>query len=359
MPGGVFTIEELRPLGSADPNAPPTERFEWISGKAGGPKGGARAAPVQHWDIGGQLKTVRTDYPGARVPSEQVLNVRHKDFTLRGNFDDRYNFIGYAVLEKQRFESMCRRGNPVRISFESQVFEGLITDWTFSYRTELDVDYAFTFSNHTSPADDQPVSTAAPVATAPQAYDDAQLVVQSLQAQNRDAPAAAMTGTLRSDVEETLRAIDRDMDTLADQLDTKRGILKPIGDFRRHATLFRMVASNAFNVITGLTAARSDLNVGVRTAMSVLDFEVWSRSLRYHSRLLMGRSTKSARDMDERKLPYPIRFYRPHQGESLYRISRQFYGTPHAWRLIAERNGLHTLTMTGEETLIIPERGEG
>jgi hypothetical protein len=45
------------------------------------------------------------------------------------------------------------------------------------------------------------------------------------------------------------------------------------------------------------------------------------------------------------------------QGESLYAISRKFYGTPHAWRLIYDRNHLTSVTLTGDEILIIPERG--
>ena len=76
-------------------------------------------------------------------------------------------------------------------------------------------------------------------------------------------------------------------------------------------------------------------------------------------RVLLGSSLAGAADMDERQSPHAERLYRPLAGESLYAISRKFYATPHAWHLIAQRNNLTVFEMTGEELLIIPERGPG
>jgi hypothetical protein len=63
--------------------------------------------------------------------------------------------------------------------------------------------------------------------------------------------------------------------------------------------------------------------------------------------------------MEERASPRAERLYKPSEGEHLYRISKKFYNTPLAWRLISERNHLKVMKMTGDEVLIIPERGAG
>jgi len=94
----------------------------------------------------------------------------------------------------------------------------------------------------------------------------------------------------------------------------------------------------------------------VQSAIGVLTFEDWSRSLRYTARVTMYQGLAGERSSAERAQPDAKHLYRPHAGESLYAISRRFYGTPFAWRLIYERNALTSFTLTGTETLIIPER---
>jgi len=127
--------------------------------------------------------------------------------------------------------------------------------------------------------------------------------------------------------------------------------------FSRIATQFRSMRGLASDMLVRLAPIRADLDMTERTAASVLDFEDWSRSLRYTARVTAGSSIDGDAAATEHAEPNAVRLYRPQAGEHLYAIARKFYGTPHAWKLIYERNSLHTFVMAGSETLIIPERG--
>lgn len=366
MAAGTFTIQEVRKVGSTVIGGPRAgdagERFEWTSDRTPPDPtlGGARATPVNVWELSGKLRRERTDYPGAKTPSVQVLGPVHEPFTLNGRWDDRYNFPGYAVKEMRRFEALCRRGNLCRFQFQGQVFEGLITDWRFPYRREWDIRYEFTVDAHDRP-DETDLNRAPFTAQSPiQLYSDAQLVHDALA--SIEPPTSGLVPDVGDDAASALDTLSDALDGLGatlDSFDTDGLDFRVVDPFRRIATQFRSVAGRAFDLSLVLFAVRSDTEMAVRTAMSVLDFEEWSRSVRFYGRVLMGHGTRAAAETEERSDGSAVRVYRPHEGESLYSISRRFYGTPHAWRLIADRNRLSTMTLGGDELLIIPERGEG
>ncbi len=379
MAEGVFLIQEMKFRAGfgfiADPDG---ERFEWysdrdvhdpVSAALLDPQkgGGARAAPLRPWKFGGQLRTKRTDYPGAKTPTEQVLGPNQKPFTLNGTWDDRYNFQGYAVKEKRRFEEMCRRGNIVLMQYGEEAFNVLITDWDIDWRRKWDIGYSFTVSNHDRTEDfdiaDRSPSTAK---SAQQAVEEAQLLVQQALATQDAAPVASMLkkstdGVPTADrIDRALNSMSQGVNAVSDTLDNvSNTISRPVDQFKRMATQFRNVRELAGQVISEMIEIRSDVELGVQTATSVLDLEVWSRSLRFNMRVLLGQTTEASRDLDERADPEAQAVYRPQKDESLYAISRRFYGTPYAWRLIADRNSLRVFVMTGDEVLIIPARGEG
>jgi len=353
----VFTIQEYTTAGGAFGENPDGERFQWVAAGTS-TNGGARAIPKRPWSLPGKQRIVRTDYPGAKRASAQVLGPKHEPSTLEGRWDDRYNFAGYAVFEKDRFLKMCERGNPVRVSFQQEVYDCIISDWFFEYHRDDYIKYSFTIDNYGRP-DSVPRRDPEIVLSAPKAFDDANVIAQSMVSLQGQTPSSAMKGTLKRDLDTALSDMSLNMNKLADVLDTRSGVLKPIGEFKRTATMFRLVQGDATAIVAKLAAARSDLDLGIKTAMNVLDFEAWSRGMRYQARLLLGTAGIGARGMEERGAPPAIGFYRPRKGESLYAISRRFYGTPHSWRLIADRNGLSTLRLDGTERLIIPERGVG
>lgn len=358
---GAFTIKEL---GRQDGRA--GESFEWVAARqAPDPAlGGARAIPVQPWIRGGQQRSVRTDYPGAKTPSEQVLGPRHKDHAFTGRWDDRYNFDGYAKQEEARFEAMARRGNLVEIAFQEATYVCLIKDWDVQYHRNWFARYAFQVSVHDRTqefnlADRSPTTTK----SASEAADEMTSVVSSLQEVLGGIPEQGMSGDTADIVKASIATMAINQDSLLDTLDQRELAVsdndRSVSPFSRLGTQFRAVRDDALQVQDDLLTARSDLNLGVNTAKNVLDFEDWSRSMRFNARVLLGQSDAAAVDMDERDKPDALRLYRPFAGESLYNISRTFYGTPFSWRLIADRNALDDFELTGDELLVIPERGRG
>lgn len=363
MARGVFIITELP---SSDPgSADLGERFEWtadtnatveFNGQTGG---GARACPVKPWELGGEQRTVRTDYPNAKTPSEQILGPRRKPFTLRGKWLDKWNGDGYALAEMERFEAMCERGSLVRFQYGTRVLEGIITSWSFPYERDPVIPYEFTVSVHNRPekkntsrapeTPKDPLTSLGEFDTAVQAMIDADSL----------APRSVVGGTLADDVTDSIVESVNAREAVAATIDSRdvRPIEQPVDAFTRIATQFRQGRAAAYNMILRLSPVRADLDMGAQTALGVLQFEDWIRSLRYAARIVMGKGREGDRAATERADPSAVRLYRPQAGEHLYAIARKFYGTPHAWRLIAERNALTSVELLGTETLIIPERG--
>jgi hypothetical protein len=363
MSGGIWTLTEL----VTAPAATRGEDFAWSASPSPGTLGGslgnlrARAAPKAPWTFGGMQRQKRTDYPGATTPSVQVLGPQQKPFTLEGSFDDRYNYPGFAVEEMRRFEAMCERGNLVRIAFEDQAFVGLITDWTFPYRRAWQIGYQFTFDVHARPDNFDLTDRVPDTAVAPATMFDAlDTAVQAALDADLDAPRTLLTGTTVDDTSAQLSAMASSVDQLGRTLDNRDATPpeNPVDGFSRIATQCREVQGAAYNVLLELAIARSDTVLAAQTAIGVLDFEVWSRSLRFASRVAMAQAAAAARAAQARAQPDATRLYRPQAGESLYAISRKFLGTPFAWRLIYDRNALDSVTLTGREILVIPERGQ-
>lgn len=357
----VFTVTEMQPDGQGS-YAPKVdgERFAWYGSDHfnGDTQGGERAGPRGVLKRGGQLRRVRTDYPGLVQPTEQILGSVHKDHNYTGRWDDRYNFPGYAFNERRRFEDMVRRGPVVQISFQSQVYLGIIVDWDFEdYRRE-DIGYTFTVSVHTKSSDS--VNTRAPqdVKSAEEVITRAEIAKFALDNEAELAPQSALGGDLFSNVSGFLDRVTVALDDASATVDNRDRApgLKTIGQFKRIATQMRAAGGAASAVIDAMVGVRADLDLTFRTAMSVLDFEAWSRGLRHQARLLRWESMQGARAMEERDAPAAEAFYEPYEGESLYSVSRRFYGTPHGWRTIADRNNLQTMTLDGTEKLVIPER---
>ncbi len=371
MSVGLFTMQEVRRVGGATVEGSPgnNEAFTWTSDSrppGTGEAGGARACPRNSWMMTGRLRTIRTDYPGASIPSEQVLGPNHDPFTLSGRFDDRYNFPGYALQEMRRFEAMCRRGNILKVQFQNQAFEGLITEWKFNYKREWYVEYTFTMSVHSRP-DEEQVDVSPKVPPTPTDIADASKIAAEAMKEVTTlvAPRDLFAGSEMSDtIDARLLELDLELEKIDDTIDgtllsDSSGTDRFFNGYKRLATQFRDTRSTALGIITAMTETRSDTELAVRTALSVLDYESWTRSMRFNARVLMGQAQKGADEMDERDEPAVQRVYRPFKGESLYAISRKFYGTPHAWRFISDRNGLRDFELQGDEVLIIPNRGEG
>lgn len=352
MAEGVFTIAEIADEG---------ESFVWTAAStpAIGQQGGARACPEKPWMLGGSLTRKRTNYPGARLPTEQVMYAAKKDQELKGTWDDRYNFPGYALGEMRRFEAMCDRGNRVHYEYQTQQFDGLIVDWEFDYRTEWLIGYHVQISVHQRTDDAFTLARVVGTSSPGQAMDRVELAgAAALDAHARLPRVPAIAG-LAQTIDAALRTVVDTMDEARATLELRdlRPELKPLDQFARLATQLRTVQQAAHDTLSALSAVRSDVSLGVQTVKHVLDFEDWSRSLRWQALQTLRGSQIMAREVQERATPQAARLYRPQRGESIYAIARRFYGSSGAWTYIAERNNLQTVSFNGDELLVIPQPG--
>lgn len=370
----VFTLTELETMGGK-PLADGTQ-FVWVASKTiplqlgiDSPADpviqrsfqGAFACPRRPWTRSGKLRTNRTDYPGAKTPSEQVLGPNHEPFSLDGRWDDRYNFEGFAVQTEREFEAMCRRGNPVRIQFEQLSYDGLITEWNTQYFRSWDIRYEFTVSVHIR-SNDSDLATRSPDTprNARQIFDDMGTIVEAIRDADTDVPSSYLATDLSSTIGADIFTLEGQLDALELILEARERApnVQAIDPFRRLATATRAMQTTAQLMNLALLDVKPTNSLGPQTAVSVLLFETWSRSIRYNNRILINNAFLGSRELDERADPNAIGLYRPHKGESLYNVSRLFYGTPFGWRLIAERNNIPGIQLTGDELLIIPERAK-
>jgi len=364
---GTFIIQERPDLGGLKPRAGAV-RFEWDAEH--------RNAPLQPWPGGVTQRTARIDYPGADNPTEQVLGPNFKSFSLSGRWRDKYNPLssrapgetdsvfgararGYAIKELNAFLAMVRRGNMVEISFKSLTFFGIITDFDWEYYREYDIGYTFTVSPHRRPGSDEldkPVSPltvrdANTLAIAIDARASTTLDIESTK------PAALLAGDASALSTQRVADVKAGSDDFSSVVSNR--VLKvnsdPLLSVQRAVSAGDILIGRAQSAIGAAGALKSSTALIYHTALGVLDFETWNRGLAAEMRLIAGDSYSARQQLDEQAEPNAIALYRPFENESLYSISNRFYGTPHNWRLIKERNRLSSSNLTGTELLIIPE----
>jgi hypothetical protein len=367
MGDSVFIIEELNPYGGKEPPEG-FARFEWTVAN--------KNMPLQPWSFGIHQRTVRTDYPGADDPTEQVLGPNYTPFTLNGRWDNRYNQesrisptvtdaqrrqLGseYAKREREKFENLVRRGNPVRITFGDLTVQGIITDCVFEYRRTWDIGYSFTVSpHHRQPGGFFALKRSPRTAlSATQLRKEVSSHVDTMTAYHAGAPQERLVLYLYPDVDakmdeivERLAIVDQAIEqrNLTPEVEPNTGLLRVASEFLAMSSL----SQELIDILKGYSANEA---LDAELAMATLDFEVWARGLMATARLLVISATRAASDLQQRAKPNALALYRPYAGEHLYSVSNRFYKTPHMWREIMRRNGLTTTSLTGEELLIIPE----
>lgn len=377
MAGRTFRIEEIIPDGSIPPEGG-AQVFEWDAKH--------KNIPLRPWSFGVVQRTVRTDYPGADDPTEQVLGPNFEEFTLQGRWDDRYNpqgsfdrnnaedraiiegrqvegarnkVSGYAVTTWKAFEAMVRRGNQVRITFEQVTVLGVITRVNFDYRRAWDIGYEFTVSpHHRAPRGFFAIQRSPrAVLNARQLRGEVSAEVDKIVAFHAAAPQARIVGATYVAVDELVEDLQTGL-TSIDKAITQRNLtleVEPDGGLLKLAALFFNQATTASSIIEVLRGLDSSEALDFEAGVGVLNFDVWSRGIMESCRRTVVFAQRAASELQQRAEPNALRFYQPQKGESLYSVSNRFYRTPHNWRTIARRNNLSSFILTGEELLIIPE----
>lgn len=370
MPGNQFIIRERPDLGGFFPrNGTPTV-FYWDVEH--------RNIPIKPWTVSLQQRTVRIDYPGNDLPTEQVLGPNYEPMTFSGKWLDKFNpratrqddetlfefanrSVGYATQEYTDFEAMFRRGNKIEISFEDWMFVGLITDFRADRNHSGDISYEFTFSPHSrvGVTDElQLTLVQTPKDASTVAFELAKDKEKILESDHTLAPVTLLQGNISFIVGDTLDEFAAGVDAfssavdqrvLAQDTDAKLSIARVINA----ADVIITKANEAITETATLDASTGLAHRG--DAVGELCFEDWQRSLRSSLREAIFNTWEARQQLDQEADPEALALYRPHKNESLYSISRRFYGTPFQWQLIAERNRLKSSNLTGTELLIIPE----
>lgn len=356
----AFTITELKrvSVGATAALLPTGVQFVWTRETFSAPKGA--------WQFQVKQRTIREDYPGAEEPVEQILGWNYEPFTLQGCWDDKYGGPGFALGTWQDFELLVKRGNPIRLEFQSVSITGIITGANFSYKRRDYIEYSFTFSPHfrtpketvkAHPGLLRPTLDPKTVAKLARAQLEALLAAQALaRAQN----LSRVQSILSSDI---FRNITEDLDKIASEIDKVDNIVNEqitsaqnaANAFLRAVQIFASIKSMAATTLTRIQHMQSTVQLGVQTAVTTLDFEVWHRSLGARLRDLIVGSDDAQKQLRPRAQPSIKRLHRAKEHESLYAISAHYYGTPHRWREILQRNGLTKVVLAGGELLVIPE----
>lgn len=350
-PASVCTIKEILPGGDYG------AIFVWTSDDypATGQAGGARAAWVQPWVTGIKMRNVRTDFPGTKYPSRQVLGSSRKPFTINGRFDDRYNTPGFAVEEMRRLEELVSRGNEIEIAHGAQVYIGLITDIDFQYRRDWDISYSIQV-DVSKRKDEARDSNASPftVEKPGQAMDDMNVLSDSIAEAHTKRPQGMLDGTVGV-VNQQLQSLSENLAAFQASVNSATGRKSGLGQFQQMAIKAQNIQGDCAGILTTLLTVKSNAETGIRTAKSVLKFDTWKGTMGFLTRLTMGRSISASIGLSERQTPATKRLYRPRKGQSVYEVSRDCYGTPFAWRQIAMANHFSGLSFDGTEVLVIPE----
>jgi hypothetical protein len=371
MPGSTFLIEELNLLGGAQPPGG-FQRFEWSEQR--------QSIPTRPWSWGVHQRTVRTDYPGADDPTEQVLGPNFTPFTVEGVWDDRYNPIqtgvefvdgertgfldpgGYAVDEWRRFEAMVRRGNVVRITFEAVVIQGVITDFEVDYHHGNRIGYRFTFSPHHRQPGGFFAIRRSPrtVLNASQLRDEVSTELAEAFALHERAPSTMLVTSLFLDADALMTTWADDLAMIDTAIEQRRLTpeVEPTAALLRIASLFYGMSTTGQALLALLYQTDADEALTYESGDGALLYNLWARGVMYQARRVALVSRRAASELQQRAEPNAIALYRPQEGEHLYEIANRFYRTKSSWRHIAKRNGLVSFTLEGTELLIIPEVNE-
>ena len=371
MPGATFTIEELNLLGGATPPGG-YQKFEWDEAH--------RNLPLKPWSAGVHQRTKRTDYPGADDPTEQILGPNFKPFTLRGAFDNRYNaptftdrtlgeiaialrtMVGYAVFERNRLKEVVRRGNLVRISFEQEIFVGIITDLDWDYHHKGLIGYSFTVSPHHQQPGGFFALKRSPrsVLNVQQLRSEIATELEAALAIHEQAPKYALIGTIFLDAEAILDQWTTQLAAIDTAIEQRQLTpeLEPTASLLRLASQFYTMGTIGVQILDLLSATDADEALSYQSGENTIRYNFWARGLMYQARTMVVVGRRAAAELQQRAEPNSIALYTPQYNEHLYKISTRFYGTADHWRAIAKRNGLDSYTLTGDELLIIPEVNE-
>lgn len=325
------------------------KRFDWTVDN--------RALPRNSWDLGTELKKSR-DENAAGDPDIQVLAVFDSDWSVEGEWSDRFGGEGFANRQREEIDALMRRASRCRFTLDTIVSDGLIDKLEIRYRLPWRIGYKLTVTPFGKPEKRQEKQERSKTLSSPaQMYNK----ITSLIATINTLATAAPSAITKLDTRLAVLSIGAD---LAKKAETIGGVLatrvlvteqRAQNNLERTAGAFRALAAKAAE-LPALFAATSASSLNASSSpLSESISSGWLRELGGNGRLVQTTALEAAAALTLRAKGATRALYRPRSGESLMAISTQFYGTPHQWRMLAEVNGLVGMTLTGEELLTIPD----
>jgi hypothetical protein len=347
-----FVVEELRYNGSTRKyeSAVPALRFEWTAK--------AKSSPVDGWPYEIAVRTVRDNYPGNDATHEQVFGSHFEPFTLRGRWDDRWAGEGFAKRTRSEFTDLVRKCGPVRFAFDDLSFVGIITRFRPTYRYAWLCEYEFEVSPHTDEKSDRRDLDGKKVAPVRDYQAQVNQIAEEMKALHARAPVRYMVGVIHPTVTTRVEQIAArtaqisaviEGRVLAFQDSVTNSVAKVVADLEGLRKL-------AIGMRNDLSAASAGTDIYFDDTVISLSYDAWAKGLMAQARALAVLARAIAKELRRRVAPDAQALYRPRAGESLYDLANRFFGTPSAWRLIAERNSLYQMELDGTELLIIPAR---
>lgn len=327
------------------------------------------ATPIGDLNLHLQTKTVRKEIPGSNKVVEQSLATTWQPFEIAGEWSDswgnrRSSELGtpertgaYAFSMVQRFAQFVGRQPLVRWEFDAWSFVGILTDFKIAYKRKGRIGWMITISPH----ENETIRPRRPVV---------RKNVQSIPKWMQDARDKGTV--LTSSYDSQLRALDLKTDLVSefkqnallginDALDRLQAIdastftSDPVNKLLLVASTFRRLRGACLQGQLALSRITSSETIAFDDALQTVGFSEWSHTSIYTLWQMIKIARDGELDCRRRARQRPKALYYPRQGESLERISAQFYGTPNNWRAIYDRNNLSSLVLDGTEELIIPE----
>jgi hypothetical protein len=350
MASSVWAITELRRTGAGVlQENPEGARFVW--------DGATHTLPVADVDITQQVNTVRTVYPGTEHPVEQVLSFEIAPFDISGEWNDKFNFPGFAAEQELAMDALHRRGALVRMDFEQFSLTGIITHFTRGLRHRTHLTWSLTFSPHYRDTQDATVrggqvisSGARPLREQAQETEE---VIQATTASHDAGRGLALatasypvTGATVLAATTTQAGINARAsagltDNSAEELRTQQ---------ERYASLQAVGATQAARLAT----VRSDDATSFDSVVQRLGFALWSRGVRTGGRVTLTRSFDAQRELDLVLVAQTRAVIRPSVGSSVYRVAGDFATSPEGWRDVALANNRSELFFDGVTELTVP-----
>ena len=347
-----------------------------------------RAMPYQGVSWGVEQHSKITWYPGNPVATQQVLGPREDSgFSIRGMWKDRFiggnvvkngdaSSISSAAQAVQLFEQLLRAGKRVRVQWAQEVRSGIIrrfkpeADRLQDWRWELEFEW--------SSRDDEEAPKASVQAPGPAGNDllkrlnqlEDAIALATDTAQALVATVVSDIATIRDNVSKVvdlLKLVETVVNAPAAVLGALKAAVGALGrqiqDFAqriggpRTSALDNQTSTNIKG--GGFALSTNPGKGGAPPSSSVaqeLSFEVWRRTVVAQALALLFQLQRLSDDAVQRSRPTTTRIVVVKDGQSLYSLAQQFYGSPDFANFLALNNRLQSAIVPPGFRLRVPDR---